>query len=142
METSCRPLKSCASIREPLKSMSNSVRKLEHPGSARSHPKRTLRQRCAARSRAPRGSVRTGRLRAIPGNRGPACKTAPEGQGRAAGSPLISEDADIVEATIDARSDSSTTPRCQSKAHRGRQDLCVSSHAILALIRRGKRVCG
>jgi hypothetical protein len=63
----------------------------------------------------------------------------PRVSGRAGGSPLISEDADIVEATIDAvrQLDHSTLP---IQGPPGTGKTYASSHAILALIRAGKRV--
>jgi uncharacterized protein len=132
-ETSCR----LAEILRlnPSPKPCHPVRKLEHPDhsiSSQADPTITMRcaKPCAAWSVRPDGCGRYRQSR-------PA-KTAPEGQGRAAGSPLISED-DIVEATIDAK----VTARPRHAANprpTGDGKTGVSSHAILALIRRGKRV--
>ena len=63
----------------------------------------------------------------------------PSVTGHTAGSPLIAEGADIVQATIDVvrRLDHSTLP---IQGPPGTGKTYVSSHAILALIRSGKRV--
>ena len=119
--------------------MSSSVRRRDTAGTARSHPSGPFDNEVLREAVRRVAQSVPGRQRAIPGNQGLAGKAAPSVCGTRAGSPLISEDADIVEATVDAvrRLDHGTLP---IQGPPGTGKTYVSSHAILALIRSGKRV--